>query len=79
MHHLHINITHHGRDNVGVLIDGESIHFTDYMELPTDDLSQSFVAPASLNLEDTVTPFSQEMLRSVLDEWRESDKHNGKD
>jgi hypothetical protein len=75
-HHLHINIIHQGRDNVGgVVIDGEPIDLTDSMELAADQLRHSFVALAGLNLEDTVPPFNREMLRAVLNKWRGSDKH----
>jgi hypothetical protein len=69
-----------GGDNVGgVIVDGEPIHLTDYMEVEADQLCHSFVALAGLNLRDTVPPFSREMLRAVLDEWTESDKHHDKD
>jgi hypothetical protein len=80
MHRLHISVAHQGRDNVGgMVVDGEPIDFIDYLELATDQLCQSFVALAGLNLENTVPPFNREMLRVVLDEWRESDKHHDKD
>jgi hypothetical protein len=77
MHHLHISIAHQGLDTVGgLIIDGEPIDLTDYMEHAADQFCQSFVALASLNLEDTVPPFNQEMLEALLDEWRESNKHH---
>jgi hypothetical protein len=80
MHHLHISIAHRGRDNVGgVVVNGEPIDFTEYIELAADPLCQCFVALAGLNLEEAVPPFSREMLRVVLDERTESGKHPDKD
>jgi hypothetical protein len=80
IHHPHVSITHQGRDNVGgVVIDDGPIDLTEYMELAADQICQSFVRLTGLNLEDTVPLFSREMLRAVLDEWRESDKHHDKD
>jgi hypothetical protein len=43
------------------------------MEFAAGHLCQSFVALASLNFDDTVLPFGREMLKAVLDEWRESE------
>jgi hypothetical protein len=78
MHHLHINMAHEGRDNVGgVVINGEPIDLTGHMELALYQLCQSCVTLAGLNLEDTEPLFSRETSRPVLDEWTESDKrHN---
>jgi hypothetical protein len=67
MHHLRISITHERGDNVGcAVIAGEPIALTDYMELVADQLCQSFVALAGLNLKDTAPLFIREMLRAVL-------------
>jgi hypothetical protein len=61
-----IGIAHQGRDNVGgVVTDGGPIDLTECMKLATNQLCQSFVAPADLNLEDTVPPFSREILGAV--------------
>jgi hypothetical protein len=47
MHHLHISISHQGRDNVGsTVVDGEPIDVIDCLELAADKLYQSFVALA---------------------------------
>jgi hypothetical protein len=80
MHQFHISIAHQGPDNVGgVAVDSERMDLPDYMELAADYLCQFFVALADLNLEDTVSPFSREMLGTVLYGWTESDKRHNKD